>query len=116
MKLSGQSTAPPAKHPAGATREWRLRGSLMLLLVIATLGTYGLVGFAVLAYRVPILLEQDRQHVRSEAIELAYHFEQRIDGLEGRLGALAALSPEMPAASIQRFLDAAVAGGGSQGS
>lgn len=112
MQLSGQSTAPPAKHPAGATREWRLRGSLMLLLVIATLGTYGLVGFAVLAYRVPILLEQDRQHVRSEAIELAYHFEQRIDGLEGRLGALAALSPEMPAASIQRFLDAAVAEGG----
>lgn len=45
--------------------EWRLRSSLMALLVIATVGTFGLVGFGVLAYRVPIILEQDRQHVRT---------------------------------------------------
>ncbi len=95
-----------------ATREWRLRSSLMLLLVIATVGTFGLVGFAALAYRVPIILEQDRQHVRAESIELARNFEQLIDALEGRLAALTALSPEMPPAQIQRFLDAAVAEGG----
>ena len=103
MTLPGQSTA---------TREWRLRSSLMLLLVVATVGTFGLVSFAALAYRVPIILEQDRQRVRAEAIELAHHFERLIDGLEGRLGALTALSLEMPPASIQRFLDAAAAEGG----
>ena len=103
MTFPGQSTA---------TREWRLRSSLMVLLVIATVGTFGLVGFAALAYRVPIILEQDRQHVRAEAIELARNFEQLIDALEGRLAALTALSPEMPPAQIQRFLDAAVAEGG----
>ncbi len=84
----------------------------MVLLVIATVGTFGLVGFGVLAYRVPIILEQDRQHVRAEAIELAHNFEQLIDALEGRLAVLTALSPEMPPAQIQRFLDVAVAEGG----
>ena len=83
MTFPGQSTA---------TREWRLRSSLMFLLVIATVGTFGLVGFGVLAYRVPIILEEDRQHVRAEAIELARSFEQLIDALEGRLAALTALS------------------------
>ena len=103
MTFPGQSTA---------AREWRLRSSLMLLLVIATVGTFGIVGFAALVYRVPIILEQDRQHVRAEAIELAHNFEQVIDGLEGRLATLTALSAEMPPAQIQRFLDAAVAEGG----
>jgi signal transduction histidine kinase len=103
LTFPGQSTA---------TREWRLRSSLMFLLVIATVGTFGLVGFGVLAYRVPIILEQDRQHVRAEAIELARSFEQLIGALEGRLAALTALSPEMAPAQIQRFLDAAVAEGG----
>ncbi len=103
MTFPGQSTA---------AREWRLRSSLMLLLVIATVGTFGIVGFAALVYRVPIILEQDRQHVRAEAIELAHNFEQLIDGLEGRLATLTALSAEMPPAQIQRFLDAAVAEGG----
>ena len=84
----------------------------MVLLVIATVGTFGLVGFAALAYRVPIILEQDRQHVRAESIEMARNFEQLIDALEGRLAALTALSPEMPPAQIQRFLDAAVTPGG----
>jgi signal transduction histidine kinase len=95
-----------------AAREWRLRSSLVFLLVIATVGTFGIVGFAALVYRVPIILEQDRQHVRAEAIELAHNFEQLIDGLEGRLATLTALRAEMPPAQIQRFLDAVVAEGG----
>ncbi len=103
MTFPGQSTA---------TREWRLRSSLVFLLVIATVGTFGIIGSAGLAYRVPIILEQDRQHVRAEAIELAHNFEQLIDAFEGRLAALTALSAEMTPAQIQRFLDAAVAEGG----
>ena len=114
MRRPGQSPPSPSRtpHPSGAMGEWRLRSSLMALLVIATVGTFGLVGFGVLAYRVPIILEQDRQHVRAEAIDLAHNFEQMIDALEGRLAALTALSLEMPPAQIQRFLDAAVAEGG----
>lgn len=94
------------------TSEWRLRTSLTLLLVVATLVTFGIIGFGVLAYRVPAILEEDRQHLRNDAVSLARYFEQLIDGLEGRLGTLAALDMTMQPAHIQRFLDAVIAEGG----
>ena len=74
--------------------------------------TFGIIGFSVLAYRVPAILAEDRQHVRNDAVSLARYFEQLIDSLEGRLGTLAALNLDMPPAQIQRFLDAVVAEGG----
>lgn len=84
----------------------------MLLLVVATMGVFGPIGFAVLAYRVPTVLEEERQQARDQAIGLARYFEQLIDGLEGRLGALTALNPDLPPAQVQGLLDAAVAEGG----
>ena len=95
-----------------ATGAWRLRTSLILLLVVATLVTFCIIGFSVLAYRVPAILAEDRQHARNEAVSLAHYFEQLIDSLEGRLGTLGALSLDMPPAQIQRFLDAVAAEGG----
>lgn len=95
-----------------ATGEWRLSTSLILLLLVATLVTFGIIGFSVLAYRVPAILAEDREHVRNDAVSLARYFEQLIDSLEGRLGSLSAITLEMPPVQIQRFLDAVVAEGG----
>ncbi len=85
-----------------------------MLLLVATLVTYGVIGTGILTYRVPAILEEDRQHMRSEARDLALYFEQMLSGLEGRLGALSALDPAMPPAQIQHFLDATFAEGGFQ--
>ena len=101
-------------RPSTATREWRLRTSLILLLVTATVATFGLIGSGVLLARVPVALKEDRQLMRSLAVNLAQHFEQWIDGLEGRLGALAGLTPDFSPAQVQGLLDAAVAEGGFQ--
>jgi len=95
-----------------ARREWRLRTSLILLLVVATMGVFGPIGFALLAYRVPTVLEEERQQAREQAVGLARYFEQLIAGLEGRLGTLTALKPDLPPAQVQEFLDAVVAEGG----
>ncbi len=105
MRLQGRWTA---------TGEWRLRTSLIVLLLVATLVTYGVIGAGILTYRVPAILEEDRQHMRSEARDLALYFEQMLSGLEGRLGAFSALDPAMPPAQIQHFLDATFAEGGFQ--
>ena len=102
--------SPPEQSTA--TGEWRLSTSLILLLVVATLVTFGIIGFSVLAYRVPAILAEDREHMRNDAVSLARYFEQMIDSLEGRLGSLSAVSLDMPPAQIQRFLDAVVAEGG----
>lgn len=101
-------------HPEQSTAagEWRLSTSLILLLLVSSLVTFGIIGFSVLAYRVPAILVEDREHVRNDAVSLARYFEQLIDSLEGRLGALSAITVEMPPAQIQRFLDAVVAEGG----
>ena len=103
MSFPGRSTA---------SREWRLRTSLILLLVVSTMGVFGPIGFGVLAYRVPTVLEEERQQAREQAVGLARYFEQLISGLEGRLGALTALQPDLPPAQVQGFLDAVVAEGG----
>ena len=95
-----------------ATGEWRLRTSLILLLVVATFVTFCIIGFSALAYRVPMILAEDQQQARHEAVTLAHYFEQLFDSLEGRLGTLGALNLDMPPAQIQRFLDAVVAEGG----
>ena len=102
--------SPPEQSTA--TGEWRLSTSLILLLVVATLVTFGIIGFSVLAYRVPAILAEDREHMRNDAVSLARYFEQMIDSLEGRLGSLSAVTLDMPPAQIQRFLDAVVAEGG----
>ncbi len=99
-------------EPSTVTGEWSLRTSLIVLLVIATLVTFSLIGVGVLAYRVPAVLAEDREHMRNEAVSLARYFEQLIDSLEGRLGTLTALDMTMPAPQIQRFLDAVIAEGG----
>ena len=54
-----------------ARREWRLRSSLMLLLVVATMGVFGPIGFGVLAYRVPTVLEEERHQARCHALHVA---------------------------------------------
>ena len=74
MTPQGQSTA---------TREWRLRTSLILLLVTAMVATFGIIGSGVLLVRVPVALKEDRVLMRSLAVNLAQHFEQWVDGLEG---------------------------------
>ena len=103
MSTPGQSTA---------TGEWSLRSSLVALLVVATLVTFTLIGIAILAYRVPAIMAEDREHMRNEAVGLAHYFEQLIDSLEGRLGTLAALDMSMSPRQIQRFLDSVIAEGG----
>ncbi|MGB8299437.1 MAG: hypothetical protein WCE67_00140, partial [Azonexus sp.] len=77
-----------------------------MLLVVSTMGVFGPIGFGVLAYRVPTVLEEERQQAREQAVGLARYFEQLISGLEGRLGALTALQPDLPPAQVQGFLDA----------
>lgn len=84
----------------------------MLLLVLATLGTFLLVGSGVLAYRVPAILEEGRQMMRREAATLAAHFDQSVAGLEARLAVFAVLAPALPPAQMQRLLEATLAGGG----
>ncbi len=103
MSFPGRSTA---------RREWRLRTSLILLLVVATVGVFGAIGFGVLAYRVPTILKEERQLAREQAVGLARYFQELIAGLEGRLGTLSALNPDLPPAQVQALLDAAVAEGG----
>ena len=105
MTPQGQSTA---------TREWRLRTSLILLLVTAMVATFGIIGSGVLLVRVPVALKEDRVLMRSLAVNLAQHFEQWVDGLEGRLGALTGLPPDLAPAQVQGLLDAVVAEGGFQ--
>ena len=92
--------------------EWSLRTSLIALLVIATLVTFSLIGIGVLAYRVPAILVEDREHMRNEAVSLTRYVEQLIDSLEGRLGTLVALDMTMSPQQIQRFLDAVILEGG----
>ena len=94
------------------TGEWSLRTSLIVLLVISTLVTFSLIGVAILAYRVPTILAEDRQHMRNEAVSLARYFEQLIDSLEGRLATLTALDMAMSPQQIQRLLDSVIAEGG----
>ena len=84
----------------------------MLLLVVATMGVFGAIGFGVLAYRVPTILKEERQLAREQAVGLARYFQELIAGLEGRLGTLSALKPDLPPAQVQALLDAAVAEGG----
>ena len=93
-------------------REWRLRTSLIVLLVIATMVIFGFIAFGVLAYRVPDILDEERQMVRDRAAGLARYFEQMVNGLEARLGVLAALQPDMSPVQVQGLLDAVVAEGG----
>jgi len=94
--------------------EWRLRTSLVVLLVVATVVTFGVIAAGVLAWRVPAALAEDAARMRSEAVRLAHHLEQLLSGLEGRLGALAGLDAGLPPEQGRRLLDAVVAEGGFQ--
>ncbi|HEX9194606.1 MAG TPA: ATP-binding protein [Azonexus sp.] len=80
--------------------------------MVATVGVFGAIGFGVLAYRVPTILKEERQLAREQAVGLARYFQELIAGLEGRLGTLSALNPDLPPAQVQALLDAAVAEGG----
>ena len=111
MSYPGQSTAASGKT-LWTEREWRLRTSLILLLVVATMAIFGFIAFGVLAYRVPTVLDEERQMVRERAVGLAHYFEQMVDGIEARLGVLAALKVDLPPAQVQGLLDAVVAEGG----
>ena len=98
--------------PSTATNAWRLRTSLILLLVVATLVTYGVIGISVIAYRVPSILKEEQQHAQSEAIVLARYFEQLLNSLEGRVAALMAIDASMSPAQVQRLMDGVTGEGG----
>ena len=76
------------------------------------MGVFGPIAFGVLAYRVPTILQEERQQAREQAVGLARYFQELIVGVEGRLGALSALKPDLPPAQVQEFLEAVVAEGG----
>ncbi len=101
-----------ALGPSTATGAWRLRTSLILLLVVATLVTYGVIGISVIAYRVPAILKEEQQHAQSEAVVLARYFEQLLNSLEGRVAALMAIDAGMPPAQVQRLMDGVTGEGG----
>ncbi len=80
---SATSTAP--------FREWRLRTTLVALLLLASTLVFGIIAASVLIYRVPAVLAEDREQLLADADGLARYFEQLLGALEARLGALRSL-------------------------
>jgi signal transduction histidine kinase len=93
---------------------WRLRTSLVVLMLLVTVVTFSVIGVTVLAYRLPGILAEERQVMRVQASTLADHFELSLAAIEGRLGAIAAVSGSLPPETLGRLLDAALGEGGLQ--
>lgn len=94
--------------------KWRLRTSLIVLLLLATLVPYLVLGFGLVLYRVPAIAEEERQHIRQEAETLARYFELLLGGVEGRLGMLATRAVDITQDQLASLIDAAFAEGGFQ--
>lgn len=89
-------------------RQWRLRTSLILLLVVTILITFTIVGSSLLAVRLPAISQDMISTVQQQSLSLSRVVEQLLVGLESRLGTGIRLI-EKKAVDQQQLLDALLA-------
>lgn len=97
-----------------AIREWRLRTTLVALLLLASTLVFGIIAASVLLYRVPLVIAEDREQLLADADGLARYFEQLLGALEARLGTLRSLPDHNISGALTDALVDALGEGGFQ--
>lgn len=92
-------------------REWRLRTSLIFLLVATTLVTLGIVGSLILLVRLPQIAERHYVAAQNDAEELANRVELLLNSLQARLEPLGVAIQALPPQTLYAFLDTVVGDG-----
>lgn len=92
-------------------RALRLRTSLTLLVVTATVLAFLIVGIAILGFRLPQIEERGRIQSQEAATHAARLLDQFLGGVEEQLAPLVDLIDQQPLSMAQTFMDAIVAEG-----
>ena len=89
-------------------RELRLRTSLVLLLLVAIMITFSLVGSAILLYRLPQIESRIRVELQERAESTSRLLDHHMNGIEAQIRTLARLVITRSDSELQPFLDAMV--------
>lgn len=89
-------------------REWRLRTSLVLMLMATTVLTFTVIAVFILLWRLPALDREIMQVAQQQSLGVARVVEELLDGLEHRVS-IGARMLDRDAAPVQAVLDTVVA-------
>jgi signal transduction histidine kinase len=92
---------------------WRLRTSLIVLMLLGTLLPFVAVGMGFILLGTPVILKEERRHALAEADTLGRHVELVLAGVERRLAQLAPAAA-LGSAELPAMLEAAFAEGDFQ--